>query len=221
MMRQVIGRGTLCIAMILVVLFVVSCFGPVVRPVADFVWCPDGSSGELDYQFTSTSVATPNHWIESLRWEFGDGTAPLETAWDARHRFDEEDVYRVTLTVRDDRGVNGTVTKEVPVAMAAFVHQGWLLTLGWPTRVTGIVQNRSDERLTSVIVKAKFYDADGVRLSDGICEISDLEPGEKAEFSIGAEEYTTRIFHAKVAVDSFVSECPNGWPMFGGDPSER
>ncbi len=199
----------------------VGCFGPVVRPVADFVWCPDGSSGDLDYWFTSTSTTVPNHWIETLRWEFDDGSPPLETAWDAHHRFDEERVYRVTLTVRDDRGVSGTVTKEVPVAMAAFVHPGWLLTLGYPARVTGVAQNRSDERLRSVVVKAKYYDADGVRLSDGTVEITDLDPGEKAEFSIAAVEYSTRIFHATVEVDSFSSDCPSGWPVYGGDETDR
>ncbi len=213
---QILGVAILASAVLLV-----GCFGPVTRPVADFVWCPDGSSGNLDYWFTSTSTTVPNHWIESLRWEFDDGTPPLEAGWDVHHRFGEERVYRVTLTVRDDRGVSGTVTKEVPVAMAAFVHPGWLLTLGWPARVTGVVQNRSDERLDSVIVKAKFYDADGVRLSDGTCEITDLDPGEKAEFSITAVEYSTRIFHATVEVDSFSSHCPNGWPVFDDDATDR
>ena len=193
------------------------CLGPVVRPLADFVWCADGSSGGLDYWFTSTSTTVPNHWIESLRWEFDDGSPPLETGWDAHHRFDEERVHRVTLTVRDDRGVSGTVTKQVPVAMAAFIHPGWSLTLGYPAHVTGIVQNRSDKRLSSVTVKAKYYDADGVRLSDGTVEITDLDPGEKAEFSIAAVEYSMRIFHATVEIDSFFSDCPDHWPVYGGE----
>jgi PKD repeat protein len=220
-MRRSMVPVICCVAVFAGVSVLVGCFGPLTRPVADFVWCPDGSSGELDYWFTSTSTTVPNHWIESLRWEFDDGTAPLETAWDAHHRYDAEQVYRVTLTVRDDRGVSGTVTKEVPVTMAVLVHPGWQLTLGWPARVTGVAQNRSDERLDSVVVKAKFYDADGVRLSDGTIEITDLEPGERVEFAITAEAYSTRIFHATVAVDSFSSDCPNGWPIFGGDTPDR
>jgi PKD repeat protein len=220
-MRRSIAAAICGVGILAGVLVLVGCFGPATRPVADFAWCPDGSSGELEYWFTSTSTTVPNHWIDSLRWEFGDGTPPLETAWEAHHRFDDEKVYRVTLTVRDDRGVSGTATKEVPVAMAAFVHPGWRLTLGWPARVTGVVQNRFDERLDSVVVKAKFYDADGVRLSDGTVEITDLEPGERAEFAITAEEYSTRIFHATVAVDSFSSDCPSGWPVFGGGAPDR
>lgn len=220
-MSRRIARSVCSVVLFTGALLLVGCFGPVTRPVADFIWCPDGSSGELEYWFTSTSTTVPNHWIESLRWEFGDGTPPLEATWDAHHRFDVEKVYRVTLTVRDDRGVSGTLTKEVPIAMAAFVHPGWRLTLGWPARVTGVVQNRSDERLDSVIVKAKFYDVDGVRLSDGEAEITDLEPAEKAEFAITAEEYSTRIFHATVEVDSFSSDCPNGWPVLGGLGADR
>ena len=220
-MKRAMIRAFSILVLLEAALLLVGCFGPITRPVADFVWCPDGSSGNLDYWFTSTSTTVPNHWVESLRWEFDDGTPPLETAWDAHHRFDEEKVYRVTLTVRDDRGVSGTVTKDVPVAMATFVHPGWQLTLGWPARVTGVVQNRFGERLEFVVIKAKFYDVDGVRLSDGIVEITDLEPGEKAEFSITAVEYSTRIFHATVEVDSFFSDCPNGWPVFGGGEGDR
>ena len=37
------------------------CFGPLERPVADFTWCPNGYSGDLDYQFTSISVTVPGH----------------------------------------------------------------------------------------------------------------------------------------------------------------
>jgi len=220
-MKRAMIRLPRIFVLLVVAVPLVGCFGPVTRPVADFVWCPDGSSGDLDYWFTSTSTTIPNHWIELLRWEFGDDSPPLETAWDAHHRFDDEKVYRVTLTVRDDRGVSGTVTKDVPVATAAFVHAGWQLTLGWPARVTGVVQNRFSERLDFVIVKAKFYDVDGVRLSDGTAEITDLDPGEKAEFSITAIEYSTRIFHATVEVDSFSSSCPNGWPRLGDEQANR
>jgi len=149
-----------------------------------------------------------------LWWESDDGTPPLETAWDANHRFDEERVYRVTLTVRDDRGMSGTVTKEVSVSLAALVHPGWLLTLGWPVRVTGVVQNRS-ERGLEIVVKAKFYDVDGIRLSDGTVELTDLDPGEKAEFRIDASEYSTRISRATVEVDSFFSVCSSDRPVFG------
>ena len=191
--------------------FVLSgCFGPIERPVADFTWCPNGYAGQLDYQFTSTSLEVGGHWIVSMRWEFDDGT-PSESSWDALHRFEEEDVYHVTLTVTDSRGISGTVTKEVPVVLAAEIYPNWHFTLGWPIRVTGIVANRADIRLDSVVVKAKFYDVNGIRISDGTITLYDLEPGEKAAYTVDAAEYSASIFHATVEVDSFVADCGNPW----------
>ena len=186
------------------------CFGPVERPVADFTWCPNGYSGDLDYQFSSTSVTVPGHWIEMMQWEFDDG-APPEIAWDTLHRFDDEGTYHVTLTVTDSRGIAGTVTKEVPVFLAAEIYPNWQLILGWPIRITGIVANRADVRLDSVVVKAKFYDVDGIRITDGIVTIDDMEPGEKVAFTVDASEYSARIFHATVEIDSFIADCPNQW----------
>jgi len=186
------------------------CFGPVERPIADFTWCPNGYAGDLDYQFTSTSITVPGYWIESMVWEFDDGTSP-ETSWDAWHRFEEADTYHVTLTVTDSRGVSGTVTKEVTVFLVAEIYPNWHFTLGWPIRVTGIVANRADVRLDSVVVKAKFYDVDGVRITDGTVTIDDMEPGEKVAYTVDASEYSARIFHATVEIDSFVADCGNPW----------
>lgn len=129
------------------------------------------------------------------------------------HRFDEERTHRVTLTVTDSRGVSGTITKDVPVAMAAFVHTTWQLTLGYPPTVSGIVENRFTERLDEVVIRAKFYDVDGVRLTDGRIEIDDLDPGERAAFQVRAEEFMTRIFHATVEVESFAAECSPRWDV--------
>lgn len=187
------------------------CFGPIERPVADFTWCPNGFAGDLDYQFTSTSITVPGHWIEAMRWEFDDGTPPETVTWDALHRFDEADTYHVTLTVTDSRGVSGTVTKEVPVFLVAEIYPNWQFTLGWPIRITGIVANRADVRLNSVVIKAKFYDVDGVRMTDGTVTLTDMEPGEKVAFTVDAAEYSARIFHATVEIDSFVADCGNPW----------
>jgi PKD repeat protein len=186
------------------------CFGPIERPLVDFTWCPIGYAGQLDYQFTSTSIEVDGHWIVSMEWDFGDGTSSQST-WDALHRFKEEGVYYVTLTVTDSRGISGTVTKAVPVVLAAELYPNWQFTLGWPIRVTGVVANRSDIRLDSVVVKAKFYDTNGVRITDGIATIYDLEPGEKAAYTVDASEYSARIFHATVEVDNFVADCGNPW----------
>ena len=186
------------------------CLGPIERPVADFTWCPNGYQGNLDYQFTSTSIAAQGTWIESMVWEFDDGTPP-STTWDAWHRFEDEGRYHVTLTVTDSRGVPGTVTQVVDVFPAVEVFPNWQLTLGWPIRVTGIIANRADVRLDAVVVKAKFYDTYGVRISDGTVTIDDMAPGEKVAYTIEPPEYSARIFHATVEIDSFVADCGNPW----------
>jgi PKD repeat protein len=183
------------------------CFGPIERPIADFVWCPDGGEGRLDYWFTSTSMTVAGAAIDRFVWEFDDGPAPVEAFWDVLHRFDEERTHHVTLTVTDTRGISGTITKNVPVELAAFVHSTWLLTLGYPPTVTGIVENRYEERLDEVVVRAKFYDADGVRLTDGRFTVADLDPGEQAAFEVEAEVFKPRIFYATVEIESFTAEC--------------
>ena len=193
---------------------ITSCFGPIERPIADFTWCPDGSEGQLDYWFSSRSTTVPGSRIEHLEWEFGDGSPPLESIYDGFHRFDEAGLYAVTLTVTDSRGIAGTATKQVPIELAATIHPSWRLTLGFPPTVSGIVENRFAERLSTVVVRAKFYDADGVRLTDGRFEITDLDPGEKAAFAVQAEEFSSRIFHATVDIDWFSADCHLWRPVF-------
>jgi len=207
-----IGIGVASIALM------VGCFGPVERPIAEFSWCPEGSEGRLDYWFTSMSTTVSGATIEHLVWEFDDDSAPFGAVGDVLHRFADPGEYRVTLTVTDSRGVSGTITKSVSVSMAAFIHSTWLLTLGYPPTVSGIVENRYDKRLDEVVIRAKFYDAGGLRLTDGSFVVRDLDPGEQAAFSVSASQFKPRIFHATVEVESFVAECAPTWtpvPLFG------
>jgi len=197
------------------------CFAEIKRPVADFDWCPDGSLGELDYRFTSVSAPSGSPIVEEV-WEFGDGSAPVRTEWgEVWHRFPAEGLYHVTLTVTDRCGISGTVTKEVPVELAAYIHPGWRLNLGFPVKVTGVVENRADFRLLSVIIRAKFYDPDGLRLTAGTVEITDLDPGEKAAFEVEAEEFSARIFYASVKVESFIVDCPSPQGAVPFDEADR
>jgi len=194
------------LVLLLALFALTGCFGPVVRPTADFTWCPDGSEGKLDYTFFDHSTTVPGHYITKLFWDFGDGSDPQQAFWNVSHRFPAEGTYHVTLVVTDDRGVSGTVTKEVLVQYPAVIRE-WHLTLGWPATVTGEVVNRSDRTLDSVVIKAKFYNADNVRLTENTAEIAELEPGEIALFTIKAPEYSTQIFYATVFVDSFTVDC--------------
>jgi hypothetical protein len=183
------------------------CFGPVERPSADFGWCPDGTSGALDYAFTPTSVPARGQDIVRAVWEFGDGTAAVETQGAVSHRFAEPGSYAVVLTVTDRRGVAGTETKVVPVEFAAFIDPTWTLTLGYPPTVTGVVGNRVGVRLEEVVVRVRFCDADGVRLGDERLTLYDLSPGEHVRFEIETWDFMARVFLATVDVESFVAAC--------------
>jgi PKD repeat protein len=193
---------------IVVGIAVVSCFGPVERPTADFTWCPDGTVGPLAYRFFSHSAPVPGHYITTQKWEFGDGATQADYSFDVLHRFPSEDTYLVALTVTDDRGIAGTVSKEIHVRPAAFIRD-WNLTLGFPVQVQGEVENRCPFTMPKVTVKAKFYDADGLRLTDGTAVIDALEAGERAAFTVKASEYSSRIFYATVVVEAFTVDCPD------------
>jgi hypothetical protein len=200
-------RGALALVCVALLGLLVGCEPSAVRPAADFTWCPDGREGALDYVFVSTSTTVPGHEIVQAVWEFDDGTPAAETGGVADHRFLEAGSYSVALTVTDRRGVAGTTTKVVIAEPSAFVDPTWRLTLGYPPAVTGVVGNRSGVRLDAVTVRAKFYDPDGMRVSDGTFDISDLEPGERARFEIDAAEFLSRIFYATVEIESFRAAC--------------
>jgi len=208
-------RGALAVLCVALLGLLGGCEPSAVRPTAEFTWCPDGREGALDYVFVSTSTTVPGHEIVQAVWEFGDGTPAAETGGVAAHRFLEAGSYSVVLTITDRRGVAGTTTKVVIAEPAAFVDPTWRLTLGYPPMVSGVVGNRSGVRLDAVTVRAKFYDFDGVRLSDGTFDVYDLEPGERARFDIEAREFLSRIFYATVEIESFQAACDAPDPSGG------
>lgn len=195
-------------ALLAVALAAVSgCSGPIDRPGADFGWRPRGAEGNLDYAFTAIAQGIGAHGVVRAVWEFGDETEPVEGTGPVLHRFLAPGRYAVTLTVTDRRGVSGTETQWVDVELAAFIDPTWTLTLGYPPTVSGVVGNRSSVRLDEVVVRARFYDAGGVRLGDERAAILDLEPAERARFEIETREFASRVFYASVEVESFVSAC--------------
>ncbi len=196
-----------CALLAVLVAAVFGCSGPIDRPKADFASCPRGAEGDLDYAFTAIAQDVGAHGVARAVWEFGDGTEPVEGTGPVLHRFLAPGLYAVTLTVTDRRGVSGTETQWVDVEFAAFIDPTWTLTLGYPPTVSGVVGNRSSVRLDEVIVRARFYDAGGVRLGDERMAILDLEPAERARFEIETREFASRVFYASVEIESFVCAC--------------
>ena len=123
--------------------------------------------------------------------------------------------------VTDDRGIAATTAQEVDVVETVAVRS-FQLVPGWPARVVGEVENRSGYVLLSMTLQAKFYDADGVRLTDATTDITGIDPGERVRFSVPAEEYSSEISSASVVVQSFAADCPRGpYPVPVGDAARR
>jgi PKD repeat protein len=79
-------------------------------PVADFT----SGCALLQCSFTNASTDADGT-VESWSWNFDDGTA-LVTTEDAVHSFAVAGTYDVTLTVSDDDGAGGSVTRQVVVS---------------------------------------------------------------------------------------------------------
>ena len=197
------------------------CFGPVVLPTAEFCVCPDGSNGPLAYWFTSQSSTVPNHFLTSYVWRFDDGAVNKDSYGQMSHRFSTPGSHTVSLTITDDRGGSATASKDIVVVEAATVRS-FRLVSGWPVRLIGEVENQSGFPLRSVTVQAKFYDADGVRLTEAVTDVSALDPGERVRFSVSVEEYAGEISSASAAIQSFAVDCPCGpYPIPGRDEARR
>ena len=56
--------------------------------------------------FDVEDISDKDRWIDSLKWNFGDGTTA--TGWWAEHRYNLTGSYTVTLTVTDDTGAKTT-----------------------------------------------------------------------------------------------------------------
>jgi PKD repeat protein len=85
------------------------------RPIADFTFSPSQPAAGATVQFTDRSKDSDG-WVVSWSWRFGDGGA--STDQNPSKQYAENRVYNVTLTVVDDDGLTGTVTKTINVGSA-------------------------------------------------------------------------------------------------------
>ena len=70
----------------------------------------------LSFDGTGSSASGPGT-IQHFTWDFGDGTAPVDTQTSAiaSHSYNAAGVYTVRLTVKDDLGLTDTTTRTVTV----------------------------------------------------------------------------------------------------------
>ena len=94
------------------------------RPVPDFTYAAatNGTASigpKADFQhddviqFTGTATDPDGDAIATWHWDFGDGTT--SDLQNPTHQYPNGGTFEVTLTVTDDRGVTGTVTKTIEV----------------------------------------------------------------------------------------------------------
>jgi PKD repeat protein len=83
---------------------------PNVAPTAAFT----SSGAELDKHFDATDSSDTDGTVDSFAWDFGDGESGSGSQVD--HSYDSAGTYDVKLTVTDDDGATGTVTRQVVVS---------------------------------------------------------------------------------------------------------
>jgi PKD repeat protein len=81
------------------------------QPVAAFT----SSAVNLAASFDGSASTDPDGTVVSCGWNFGDGT-PVSTGVAVNHAYAVAGTYQVTLTVTDNLGATGSVTKSVTVA---------------------------------------------------------------------------------------------------------
>lgn len=107
-------------------------------PVADFTWTPANPTTESVIQFTDLSV-DPVGMIVSWEWLFGDGTSSFEQH--PVHQYSTTGTYIVTLTVTDDEGAVGVISKDLVVSTPETALE---LTITGGIGVTTLVKNTGE-----------------------------------------------------------------------------
>jgi len=83
------------------------------HPVAEFTFSPDEEYAPVEVSFDASASADPDGHIIRYDWDFGDGGTGR--GMQVTHTYRDDGEYQVRLTVRDDRGAEGTSIATVTV----------------------------------------------------------------------------------------------------------
>jgi len=94
-----------------------------IPPVADFSYAPDNVTDIDDVVFTDNSSDVDGS-VVNWTWDFGDGNISYER--NVTHKYGDDGIYNVILTVTDDDGASSSSTKKIVVLnvkpVAAFTY---------------------------------------------------------------------------------------------------
>lgn len=85
-------------------------------PMAEFSFSPTNPTSSDSVFFNAQASSDPDSTIINFSWDFGDGVTGSGRT--TNHTFSNatgETTYTVTLTVKDDKGATGTISKEITV----------------------------------------------------------------------------------------------------------
>lgn len=93
-------------------------------PVADFTFSPTNPTSSDSVFFNAQASTDTDGTIINYAWDFGDGvTGSGRTTNHTYSNATGETTYTVTLTVKDDKGATGTVSKEITVNASSAAKQ--------------------------------------------------------------------------------------------------
>jgi len=84
-------------------------------PIANFTYYPEKPVVNQSVTFDASSSYDPDGKIIAYEWDFGDGNITNTTEEVISHSYSESGSYKVTLTVRDDKGAKNSTTKMITV----------------------------------------------------------------------------------------------------------
>lgn len=126
-------------------------------PQPQFIYSPLQPTTQDDIQFTDQSI-DPDGYITSWTWSFGDNTS--STSQNPTHRYQDNGLFNVSLTVFDNYGASNTLIQQVTILnsppLASFIFYPFM-----PTDLEEVLFNDTSFDYDGQIVKWLWNFSDG------------------------------------------------------------